>query len=242
MFFYNFLRYPNSSFRFTIKNFSSNEFNVYGFKIVSPKKIDNYYFANLNAKFNSFILEKYEVNEKVLIEKYLDQNDVVLELGGCIGVISNLITRIINNNGAHVVLEIDENKFKYLTLNKKLNNAHFKLVNGALSNKKKLYYEEANSFWGGRVVEYENSNPVDCYNLLEIEEKSNLKFNTLVMDIEGGESEVINELDLYSFNKLLFEIHFDRDEDPYRKIEKKLNSNNFIKKDSHARVEYWEKK
>ena len=111
MFFYNFLRYPNSSFRFTIKNFSSNEFNVYGFKIVSPKKIDNYYFANLNAKFNSFILEKYEVNEKVLIEKYLDQNDVVLELGGCIGVISNLITRIINNNGAHVVLEIDENKF-----------------------------------------------------------------------------------------------------------------------------------
>ena len=40
------------------------------------------------------------------------------------------------------------------------------------------------------------------------------------MDIEGGEVEIINELDFSDFNKLLFEIHFDRDKDQYRNIEK----------------------
>ena len=74
LFFYNCLRYPKSSLSLLIKNFSSNEYLVYGFKIVSPKKIDKYYFANLNAKFNSFMLEKYEVSEKNLIEKKLTQN------------------------------------------------------------------------------------------------------------------------------------------------------------------------
>tara|TARA_B100000965_G_scaffold252156_1_gene212141 strand:+ start:2964 stop:3818 length:855 start_codon:yes stop_codon:yes gene_type:complete len=242
LFFYNCLRYSKSSLALLIKNFSSNEFSVYGFKIVSPKKIDKYYFANLNAKFNSFMLNKYEVNEKILIEKYLTQNDIVLELGGCIGVISLVINRIINNNGAHVVLEIDKNKFEYLELNKQVNHANFKLFNGALSDKKNLYYEESNSFWGGKVVESENSKLVNCYNLTELEQKSNLKFNTLVMDIEGGETEIINELDLTSFNKLLFEIHFDRNKDEYRNIEKQLNKNNFVKKDSHGRVEYWERR
>ena len=62
------------------------------------------------------------------------------------------------------------------------------------------------------------------------------------MDIEGGEVEIINELDFSDFNKLLFEIHFDRDKDQYRNIEKKLNNSNFIKKDSHGRVEYWERR
>ncbi len=242
LFFYNCLRYPKSSLSLLIKNFSSNEYLVYGFKIVSPKKIDKYYFANLNAKFNSFMLEKYEVSEKNLIEKKLTQNDIVLELGGCIGVISLVITKIINNNGAHVVLEIDKNKFEYLELNKQLNNANFKLFNGALSNKKNLYYEESNSFWGGKAVESNNSKPVNCYNLIELGKKSNLKFNTLVMDIEGGEVEIINELDFSGFNKLLFEIHFDRDKDQYRNIEKKLNNSNFIKKDGHGRVEYWERR
>jgi FkbM family methyltransferase len=239
LFFLNIFRYPKGIFKLLLQTFYSNHYSVYGFTIASPKKIDKYFFANLNTKFNSFILEKYEVNEKKLIEKHLNQNDIVLELGGCMGVISLLINNILNKKEGHIVIEIDSNKFEYLQLNRKLNNGKFKMLNGALSNNRNLYYKESNNFWGGKMVEYKTSKPVKAYNLPDLEQKFNLTFNTLVMDIEGGELEVIKKLNLISFEKLLFEIHFNREKNQYKTIEKRLKDNNFILKESYGRVEYW---
>jgi len=241
LFFLNIFRYPKGTLKLLMQTFSSNHYSVYGLKITSPRKIDKYFFANLNTKFNSFILEKYEVNEKELIEKYLNKNDIVLELGGCMGVVSLLINNILNKKEGHIVIEIDSNKFEYLQLNRKLNNGKFKILNGALSNNSNLYYKESHNFWGGKMVEHKTSKPIKTYNLSDLEHKFNLKFNTLVMDIEGGEVEVIEELNLIRFDKLLFEIHFAREKNQYKTIEKKLKDNNFTQKESYGRVEYWQR-
>ena len=61
------------------------------------------------------------------------------------------------------------------------------------------------------------------------------------MDIEGGEVEVIEETDLGSFNKLIFEIHFNREDLKYQKISKKLKSNMFKMIESKDKVEIWVK-
>ena len=241
LFVINCIRYPKGTLELLIQNYSSNHYSVYGYKIASPRKIDKYFFANLNTKFNSFILEIYEVNEKKIINKHLHENDIVLELGGCMGVISLLINSILKNKEGHVVMEIDAKKFEYLKLNKKFNNGKFQILNAALSNKKDLYYKEATNFWGGKMVESTTSIPINTYTLYDVEKKINKKFNTLIMDIEGGEIEVINELDFSGFNKLVFEIHFDRSSNHYQSIKKKLKDNNFIKKDSYGRVEFWQK-
>ena len=242
LFMLNCIRFPKKSLDLIVKANSNNTFSVYGFQIKSPKKINKYFFANLNSKFSSFIQEKYEFREKQLVEKYLNQDDIVLELGGCIGVVSLLINKILKNKLNHIVLEIDKINLKFLELNRQNNNAKFKIIHGVLSMQDKLYYKKSHSFWGGKISKKENSNPIKSYSLKELELKSNLKFNTLVMDIEGGEVEVINDLDLNQFKKILFEIHFERKDSNYIVIEEKLIHFNFKKKESYGRVEYWERK
>ena len=213
---------------------------MYGFQIISPKQIDKYFFANLNSKFNSFILEFYEQNEKKLIDKYLNSGDTVLELGGCIGVISLTINKVIEHS-RHLVLEIDPEKYDFLVKNKNLNNVSFHTLNGVLSNKKNLYYEASTNFWGGRLVNFETEIPVKSYTIFQLKEITKMVFNTLVMDIEGGEVEVFQEVNLENFNKLIFEIHFNRKSKNYFKIESKLAQSNFKKIEAYGRVEYWEK-
>ena len=239
LFFFNFLRYPRSTCNLLMKVLSDNIFLIYGLKIKSPSKIDKYFFANLNSKFNSFILGKYEENEKRLIDKYVEKNDIVLELGGCIGVISNVINRKLEDKSNHLVLEIDSLKYNYLNENKSLNNSDYLSINGVLSKKGNVYYEKSTNFLSGKITEKKNDYPVKSFCLNELERKVGLVFNTLIMDIEGGEVELIKEINLSSFNKLIFEIHFDRFNKKYITIKKKLLKNNFKFEKSHGEVEYW---
>ena len=238
----NFLRFPNKVFRLLRIGFTSNLYTVYGFKISTPKKIDKYFFANLNTKFNSLIQENYENSERELILKYLSPDDVVLELGGCIGVISNVINKKINDKKSHVVLEVDKVKFNFLKKNKSLNNVCFQLINGALSDKKGLYYKSAGNFWGGNLVKFKTSFPVHTYSLTELQKKFRIKFNTLVMDIEGGEFDVFNEINFKEIQKIIFENHYRSYSNECKLINKKLNNNNFKKKEINGRVEFWCKK
>lgn len=241
LFIVNLFRYPLKSSDLLYRVINQNIFSLYGFKIKSPKSVDKYFFANLNTKFSSFILQRYEEDEKALIENYLEKNDVVLELGGCIGVISSIINSKLENKENHLVLEIDPRKFNFLKINKKINNSGFKLFNGVLSNKKGLFYESSTNFLSGSLTENETELPVESSSLKKLEMHYNLKFNVLVMDIEGGEVEVINSINLDNFNKLIFEIHFDRDSFRYKKISKKLKSNMFKMTESKDRVEIWVK-
>ena len=61
------------------------------------------------------------------------------------------------------------------------------------------------------------------------------------MDIEGGEVEVINSLNFNNFDKVIFEIHFDRGSYEYQEISKKLKSNKFKRIETKDRVEIWKK-
>lgn len=236
----NFLRYPKLSFKLVESILKSNSFNVYGFKIQSPKKIDRFFISNINAKFNYFILEKYEQNEKYLVEKYIDENDKVLELGGCLGVISLIINNKLLNKNYHLVLEIDSEKYKFLNINKQLNNSGYISINGAFSENEKVFYDKS-LFWGGKLSQNKNDIPVESYNLVESEKIIKAKFNALVMDIEGGEVEVINSLNFNNFDKVIFEIHFDRGSYEYQEISKKLKSNKFKRIETKDRVEIWKK-
>lgn len=239
LFIINLFRYPLKSFDLLYRVINQNIFSLYGFRIKSPKSIDKYFFANLNTKFSSFILQRYEEDEKALIENYLEKNDVVLELGGCIGVISSIINSKLENKENHLVLEIDPRKFNFLKINKKINNSGFKLFNGVLSNKKGLFYESSTNFLSGSLTENETELPVESSSLKKLEMNYNLKFNVLVMDIEGGEVEVIEETDLGSFNKLIFEIHFNREDLKYKKIEEILYINKFNRRKIEGNVEFW---
>ena len=123
--------------------------------------------------------------------------------------------------------------------NKDLNKSGYNTVNGVLSKKENLYYEKSTNFLSGKLTDQKNDNPVKSYSLKDLEKKIGLIYNTLIMDIEGGEVEVIKEIELNSFSKLIFEIHFDRFSKNYIIIKNELLKNNFKLQETYGKVEYW---
>ena len=86
--------------------------------------------STLKLNHGSFLDEKIE---QELCYKYIDKNDIVLELGGNIGRVSLILASIVNNQNL-TVIESDYNNCVKLKENTELNNFTFNIVNGAISN------------------------------------------------------------------------------------------------------------
>jgi FkbM family methyltransferase len=126
-----------------------------------------------------------EAEEQGLAEKYIEENDVVLELGGRYGSVSCIINTKIKCKTNQVSVEPDERVWSALERNKKVNNCEFHIIKGFIS-KKKLQLSELNNCFGyGTTSEPNETSTIPSYTLEEIEAKFGLKFNVLVADCEG---------------------------------------------------------
>jgi FkbM family methyltransferase len=128
---------------------------------------------------------KIEVEEQKLAKIYIEEDDVVLELGARYGTVSCIINSKLKNKTNQVVIEPDERVWNALEINKHTNNCEFHIVKGFLS-KKKLGLTEVNSYNGYGTTSIENKDSkIPSFSLEEIKEKYNLNFNVLVADCEG---------------------------------------------------------
>jgi FkbM family methyltransferase len=137
-------------------------------------------------KGNKINIEKIEKEEQVLAEKYILEDDIVLELGARYGSVSCVINKKLNNKHNQVVVEPDERVWDALEENMKRNDCNFFIIKGFVSNKK-LGLTNLNCFLGGygsTFIENEDTN-ISSFTLEEIKEKFNLNFNVLVADCEG---------------------------------------------------------
>ena len=76
----------------------------------------------------------------------------------------------------------------------------------------------------------------------DLEEKLDLNFNTLIMDIEGGELAIIRNSNLEKINKLIVEYHPEiLTQEDRKKYESILSENRFELKDKDQNVEFWSK-
>lgn len=179
-----------------------------------PKR---YYIKNL---LNRFKQKKYEKDEEKLIIN-LNQNDVVLELGACLGYLSIVIAKKVKN-----IVSIEANPELIAALNKtkednKIDNLYF--TNCIVDNKdsEKLFYTY-NLIVAGSADRDDKFNPkncnkkkikkynVNCTTIDNLEKEYNLKFNTLFIDIEGGELIFIQQNLEYikqNINKIIIELH-----------------------------------
>ena len=150
-----------------------------------------------------FLHDEYERAESYLIKKYMTGSEKVLELGGCIGYISCLISLLGIKN--HTVLEINKNLIPIIHLNKQLNDAKFEVRHGTISDDT-VYFEKSRKMTTGKTNS-QSGELVPLYNLNELEEISDFEFNTLVCDIEGAEFKLLRFLDLTKFEKIFIEWH-----------------------------------
>ena len=158
---------------------------------------------------------KYEVEEINLLESISNVNQFsVLELGGCLGVISVILNKKLDNPEKHIVIEANPKLIKYLEHNKKINNCSFSVKNALMTSNKNnnIFYSYDKLVAGSahRLDEKENNKTqhiVDTITLKELKSQVNYNFDLLVMDIEGGELDFLLEFDVSDFKYILVELH-----------------------------------
>jgi FkbM family methyltransferase len=167
-----------------------------------------------------------EVNEQYQAVTYIHKDCIVLELGARYGTVSCIINKKIGNPQNQVSVEPDVRVQKALEENMINNNCDFHIINGFIS-KIPLELTELDSGYGTTSQPVENS-IIQSYTLNEIENKYNLKFNTLVADCEGFLEQFFDENpQLYSQLSLVM---FEKDcphKCNYDKIINNLKINNF---------------
>ena len=127
-----------------------------------------------------------EKPEQDLAKEYIEENDVVFELGARYGSVSCIINSLLKCKTNQVVVDPDERIWEALERNKKVNKCEFHIVKGFVSSKK-LGLTNLNDYYGGYAATYidQDDSKIPSYTMEEIKTKYNLQFNVLVADCEG---------------------------------------------------------
>ena len=135
---------------------------------------------------NSIDIANVEKYEQYLAKQYIEENDIVFELGARYGSVSCTINSKLKYKTNQVVVEPDARVWEALERNKKANNCEFHIVKGFVSTKK-LGLTNLDAHLGGYGATYiiQDDSSIPCYTMETIKEKYNLKFNVLVADCEG---------------------------------------------------------
>ena len=205
------------------RKFTDN-INIYN-KIID--QVSNMIIYDMNDNIvDTEILEK---PEQELANKYIEENDIVLELGARYGSVSCIINSKLNDKNNQVVVEPDSRVWNALEKNKKINCCEFNIVKGFISNKK-LDLINLDHYYGGYgATSIENNNTkIPSYTLDEIKSKYNLNFNVLFVDCEGFLEQFLNENPdiLDNLRLIIFEEDYP-DKCDYKKIKIKLQNKNF---------------
>jgi FkbM family methyltransferase len=119
----------------------------------------------------------------------------VVELGACIGVVSCITNKLLENPANHLVLEVNPLVLPHLKSNREANGCAFQIVDKALAyDSETVTFKPLMDFWGSSLLHDGGQPPVTVQtttlaNLLE--ERSFGSF-ALICDIEGLEYELIS--------------------------------------------------
>ena len=164
--------------------------------------------------YSRFYFNIYEKEEVTLLKKYLDGHENVLELGACIGVVSCMTNSLLNYPENQISVEANPELISYLKNNKEINECKFIILNGIVSENEEVSFYIYDAAFSGSTFKKENSNyqrkvKIGGFTPQQLEEKYGIEFNTLIMDIEGGEFEFIEKFKpwLLKVKKLFIEFH-----------------------------------
>jgi len=173
--------------------------------------------SKLKLQYGSF---NEELSEQKMVVRYLTGTEKVLEIGSNIGRNSLVIGSIIDNNN-FLTLESDTNIFNQLNENKNLNNCTFHTENSALSNRKLIQ-----KGWDTMVSDTLLSGYkwVNTITWKDLNNKYNIKFDTLVLDCEGAFYYILMDMP-----EILTDINLIIMENDYYHIEHKKYIDNVLK-------------
>jgi hypothetical protein len=195
-------------------------------EFIWPKEssIDGVNFKVRNTPYSfgtkrSLVKGNYEVNERKLLKGQIKTGDVIIEMGGSVGVLTAILGHHAGKNGFVASVEASENITSYSKtwLEAKGN---IKVLTGfgfpvfAVNKKIKVSnFDQEGGSLGGRVsfdVSEENNDTAEgMYDIETIMQQCNISPTVLVFDVEGTEKIIITDKPNYpaSVRVVLMEMH-----------------------------------
>ena len=172
-------------------------------------------------------LPNYEPMERIIAEKFIQEDDCVLELGARLGTVSVVINKKLKNKKNQVSVEPDDRVWEVLEKNRSMHNCEFNIVKGFISNRN-LNLTNLETGAGSTYIEDSNTQ-IKSFTMDEVKSEFNIeKFNVLFADCEGGLELFLDENpNLYEDLRLvIFECDYE-EKCNYNKIQNNLVSNGF---------------
>jgi FkbM family methyltransferase len=179
-------------------------FKADGCVLIIPKNITSLEFRAC------FLLRTYEMDERKLVQKFISPDDSVLELGGCLGVVSCIANKRLRNPARHVVVEANPYCLPAIHRNRNFNQAGFLVENCVVSNDARVDFFVDPLYVTGSSAKTHSGHalPLPGRSLAELAGRYG-PFSVLIMDIEGSELEVLESSaeTLRNFRLLIIEMH-----------------------------------
>jgi FkbM family methyltransferase len=137
----------------------------------------------------------YEKPEREAVLHYLQPHWSVIELGACIGVVSCITNKLLENPANHLVLEVNPLVLPFLESNRDANGCAFQIMDKALAyDSDTVTFEPLPDFWGNSLY-HAGGQPavtVQTTTLANLLRGRNFENFALICDIEGQEFELIS--------------------------------------------------
>jgi FkbM family methyltransferase len=162
---------------------------------------------------SAFVFGEYEAAERKLVRRFLRPEDRVLELGGCIGVVSCLVNTRLVAPRHHLVVEANPELIPYLAHHRSLNRASFAIEECAVSTEPEV------NFAVHRFMTHSSAFPQSDARLIRVRGRSlgNLHcahgpFDALMIDVEGSELEILRASRdvLLNYRLVIIELHHEQ--------------------------------
>jgi FkbM family methyltransferase len=161
-------------------------------------ELDHCRFALAELPNTSMKLEllsgAYEKPEREAVLLYLQPQWNVIELGACIGVVSCITNKLLENPANHLVLEVNPLVLPHLKSNREANGCGFQIMDKALAyDSKTVTFQPLLDFWGNSLYHAGGQPPVtvETTTLANLLEERSFDNFALICDIEGQEYELI---------------------------------------------------
>lgn len=158
-----------------------------------------------------FLRNNYEKDEMEAIDEYLLNSYNLIDLGASTGFLTVYAINQAEDSIRAVAIEANPELIPLLKKTRKINDVDFDIVDSAYhSTKNAIEFYQHDLIVGGSIQrETEKSVSVSAVSIREIIEKYELKRPALIVDIEGGEANLLNnELDTLEKNCPILIIEF----------------------------------
>ena len=164
------------------------------------------------ASKSQFLFNLYEQPEIALVKKYVQPDIPIIELGGCIGVVSCVANRRLANPSEHVVLEANPAVLDALKANRERNGCSFRVEHAALGYKSATveFYINSGFMSGSALRKTAQKIAVPAITLAQLAAQSQFATFNLLADIEGAEIDLVeHESDFLSTHvqRIMLETH-----------------------------------